>query len=477
MDNNDVLNRLDGKLDELIENDVELKNRVGDLEKAQAGSDKLSKKLAEMDGKFNKVENALKAADDTIVSVKDAHEQLETELRSKRFGLSGLDSLIEAIPDDQRKFIVQVEGNPGDERLSKAFMDDPVKRVAISSWFHSTIRQKVAAMQGDQLKSNMYFERCAKLERALGGGVTKANLQESTDVAGGYLVPAITEAVIGRLISDYGAIRQAGPTMIQMSSKTHYLPTLANNFTATLTAEAGTISDSAPTTMLGQSTLTAKKFTGLATVSLELLEDNIVNLSDFILSHMAERIARLEDAQALEGDGTGSSFSGLYTITGCSTLASGDTYGTNLTMAALVKTIYKAEEAHSRQNAKFFVHPWVLRDASMLTSGTTTPLGGGYGPWLPFIWNNGLAGANLLGFPAISTTAIARNRGTSSNEAYIYFGNTSGIVIGDRSGTRFDVDPYGLFTAAQIRLRIIKRTGIVVWVPSMFCRTTGYSFT
>lgn len=468
---NDILNKLDGKLDQLIENDVELQNRVAELEKSAAGTDKASKKAAELEGKLNKVENALKAHDETITTVKDAHEQLEADLKQRRFGLSGIDSLVEAIPEDQRKFIVQVEANPGDPRLSKAFMDDPVKRVAISSWFHSTIRQKVAAMQGDQLKSNAYFERCQKLEKALGGAVTKIDLREATDISGGYLVPSITEAVIGRLIQDYSAVRQANPTIIQMTSKTHQLPTLANNFTATLTAEAGTIADSAPTTMLGQSTLTAKKFTGLATVSLELLEDNIVNLSDFILSHMAERIARLEDTQALEGDGTGSNFSGLLTVTGVATVRGGVTWGIGLELAGLVKTVYQAEEAHSRQNAKFFVHPWVLRDAAQLTTGSAGS------PWLPFIWNNGLPGQNLLNYPAISTTAISRTRGTSSNESYIYFGNMSGMVIGDRSGTRFDVDPYGLFTTAQIRLRIIKRTGIVVWVPSMFCRTTGYSFT
>ena len=109
-----------------------------------------------------------------------------------------------------------------------------------------------------------------------------------------------------------------------------------------------------------------------------------------------------------------------------------------------------------------------MRDAAQLITGT------GGAAWFPFVWNNSIPNSMLLGFQAMATTAISRTRGTSTNEAYIYFGNTSGIVLGDRAGTRFDVDPYGLFTTAQIRLRIIKRTGIVIWVPSMFCKTTGY---
>ena len=60
------------------------------------------------------------------------------------------------------------------------------------------------------------------------------------------LVPVILEAVIGWLMKDASVVRQAGPTLITMTSNTHELPKLADDFTVGWFSEEGTITDGVP---------------------------------------------------------------------------------------------------------------------------------------------------------------------------------------------------------------------------------------
>jgi HK97 family phage major capsid protein len=450
------------------------------MEKQLLGAKKIGKDQAEAEGKLNRLEQIIKVQDDTIKSQSEHLEKIESEFRAKRFGLSGHDSLVDAVPEDHRRWISFVECNRKDDSVGRATDNDAVKRIAIGSWFHSAIRAKLAAVQGNQLDASKYYERMQKLTEAL-GGVSKASLQEDTAIEGGNIVPTITEAVLGRVIYDNSVIRKTNPTMIQMTAKTHNLPSWDNNFTAYIVAEEGTVTDGLPTTAFGSNVLTARKFAGLATVSMELLEDNIVNVSDFLLTHIGEMIARKEDSEALEGTSVTGFTGGLGTNTSVNTFSHSTDNGVTTApplksttvngLTTLVKTVYYGVEAHTRENARWWVHPWISRDAIQLTTGSAGS------PWFPMVWQNQILGSSLLGFPVHETSVISKGQGTSTNESYIYFGNPRGLVVGDRAGTRFDVDPYGLFNLAQVRLRIIKRTGLLVWVPTLFTKVTGVKCT
>lgn len=451
----DILKTIDKKLSEMMGSSEAAKIRIEEI-KAEYG-----KGFSDMQAKMLALETGLETE-------RKHSEKLEAEFNARRFN-GGADELRNAIPDEHRGMIEFVKTNNGvDPTLTPSGVrtsaieqlknDDPVKYVAAASWLQARIMTSVFQSKNNAQEMIKYQERSEKLFQAL-GGINKAALTEGTANTGQEFVPTIVEAIIGRVVKDNSVVRRSGPTVVQMTSLTHNIPRLDTNFSQYWATEGGTITDSAPATFFANATLTAKKNTGLATASLELLQDSVVNINDFFLTHMGEMLARAEDQQALEG--TASVFTGLGSATGVNGV-SGTSVG--ITLAGLMSTAYKGEDESTRDGAAWYAHPWVVRDAMQLVTGTAGT------PWFPFLplQNQGRT-KDLLGWPVFATSVIARSATTTSTTT-LYFGNPKGLVLGDRAGTMFDVDPYGLFTSAQVRLRIIRRTGIVVWVPARFTR-------
>jgi hypothetical protein len=87
--------------------------------------------------------------------------------------------------------------------------------------------------------------------------------------------------------------------------------------------------------------------------------------------------------------------------------------------------------------------------------------------------HSGLLCLTLLGYPVFLSNKIADNRGTGTNESTAYFGDFSRLYVGDRLGLSMMVDPFTKMAEAQVRLRVLERVGIVVAIPSAFCKVTG----
>lgn len=451
------------------------------LEAILAGQNEAREKIASLEKEHGGVAARLMAIDDKIRSADAWRNDVEQRFAKSRY-TNGSDELLGALPADLRTWIPRVKGIEAGQ-LSEAVRQfpglaagmvrfaqkDPVLYVATAGWFQSKIKAALATKMGNPAKASEWNERGEKLAEALGGilGEAKAALQEDTNSEGGYLVPTITEAVIGWLMKEASVVRQAGATVMQMTAKTHQLPSLASDFTVSWTAEEGTITDAVPATPFSQGSLVAKKQTGLVTVSIELIQDNIVNLMDFVMAHLIQQIGRAEDAQALEGDGT--TFSGLYSAAGVNSVAGGSAA---LTEVMLRKLIYGGEHASTLDGGVIFAHPWIMRDALGLAISSGSP-------WFPIIFGQGQQGNghpnNIWGVPALLTSIIARNRGGGTNETTAYFGKPQYIVIGDRLGTTFDVNPWSEteFKKGQILLRLVRRVGILVWVPGHFTKLTA----
>jgi len=424
-----------------------------------------------------------------------AHEawRAEAERRFESNAHGGNQALLEAMTPEQRAWIpfarmlepatirdfsgdpAKFESEENEARLtsvrnalSAVAAKNPILYVGVGSWFQSKIKAALAAKNGNPKAATEWHERADKLAEALGGfhPLSKIALQEDTAGDGGALVPVITEALIGAMVKESSVVRRAGATVLPMTTKTHVLPSLANDFSVTWTAEEGTITDSAPAVPFASGNLVAKKQTGLVTVSIELLQDNVIGLMDFVMAHLIQQIGRAEDAEALEGAGT--VFTGLYAASGVVAVAGGSNA---LTFDELVRLIYGAEHQATMDRGVLFCHPWVVRDAIQLATGTAGT------PWLPFSVQGEARPRNLLGVPTYATSVILRNRGAGTNETTAYHGNPAFIVIGDRMGTQFDVDPYGLFASAQVRLRLLRRVGILVWVPAYFTKLTAVTVT
>ena len=456
------------EMEMLAQIDKNLGSLVGDQDTLKARLDELTKANGALEARVLAADEKLKSQDTWL-------NEVDRKVSKARASTGGGDALLEALPDRLKRWIPRVAnlaaggatagtmdgfGVPRLAAAARMAQADPVKYVAVAGWLQARIKASLALRAGQVMKAQEWNQEADKLAEAMGGfdNEAKAALQEDTNAEGGFLIPTVTESMIGWLMKEASVVRSAGPTMVQMTAKQHNLPTLANDFTAYWISEEGTITDAAPATPFGSGALVAKKSAGLVTVAVELIQDNIVNLMDFVTTHLVQQVGRLEDTQALEGDGT--VFTGLFSAAGV-TDASPSGAGA-LTAALLVKLKYGAEHQTTIDSGVMFMHPWAIRDAIQLTTGSAGSI------WFPMVGSGVANPSNLLG-PVFPTSVISRTRG-GGTESTLYHGNPKGLVIGDRMGTQFEVDPYGKFDTAQVRLRLLRRTGVLVWVPGYFTK-------
>lgn len=128
-------------------------------------------------------------------------------------------------------------------------------------------------------------------------------LQENTDSEGGYLVP--TDQVKLPFVHDPGV---GGGTIRPISSNFNTTrdagnwPTVGSVAWASVAEEAAVPSTTDP--VFGQVAFSIKKIMGHHKVSTELLEDSAVDIAGILNLIYGESLARYEDQQAIEGDGT-----------------------------------------------------------------------------------------------------------------------------------------------------------------------------
>jgi len=419
-----------------------------------------------------------------LQQMKSGRDRVDEILRragDHRMSLQGGDTILAAIPDFARPHLAAAEimnrcvsagrkVEAGGVRFKGSFFaGDPPLQVAVGAWLrgHLTKLSNPGAFYS-------VAEQHAKLTTALNEGIEKVALQEDVAAEGGNLVPVVVQAEILRLIADNGILR-ALVRKVTMTVKTHAYPTRAAAFSAAIIAEEGSITDSIPASPFSQSNLTAKKLASFATVSGELLQDNVVLLGDYLATEFSEQQARLEDTQALEGDGTGVNFTGVVAASGVNAVTSGAN-GDKVYWQKLVDTIFAGSEASTLDGAGWFMAPSMLKtlyksraDAVTALDNAGLPLfapAAGIGPRFP---------KDLGGFQLFSHSGILTNRavGTGTNRTNIYFGPPRTIIFGDLLGFSVDMNPYSKFQTFQMDIRGVRRMAILVGVPAAWTKYTA----
>jgi HK97 family phage major capsid protein len=404
--------------------------------------------------------------------------QADTERRfaGARTSLHGGDNLKSAIPPYARGQLAQAEqivkaqqSRAEREGRHAPFGGDVVLKAAVGAWFRGHLTKLARPGEFHSLAAEH-----AKLESALGfGPVERAAMSEISSGVGGALVPTIVESEILRLTVDNSVLRRAGVRQVPMTTKTHAYPTRASAFSAAIIAEEGSITDSAPATPFSQSSLTAKKLACYATVSGELMQDNVVLLADYLAQEFGEQIGRLEDTQALEGDGTGNNFTGVIAAANVNSVVSG-TNGEVLYWNKLTDVPWAATEMASRQGGAWFLGPKLMK---VLVKSRADAVSGADNAGLPIFVSPSMgigqpAPQTLLGFPYVVHSGLRTDitRGTGTNLVNAYFGPPQTIIFGDLLGFTVDLNPWAKFQTFQIDIRGLKRTGILVAVPTAWTK-------
>lgn len=133
---------------------------------------------------------------------------------------------------------------------------------------------------------------------------------ESSQAAGGVLVPEIFSGQVIRLVDEY-SVWPSAMQNVPMGSDVVIATKRLTGVTANWTAENSEISTSDPTAT--DVRLVAKKLTVGTKVSNELLADSAISVGDWIVAEFATAIADKLDQAAVNGDGT-SSYGGIHGV-------------------------------------------------------------------------------------------------------------------------------------------------------------------
>jgi len=245
-------------------------------------------------------------------------------------------------------------------------------------------------------------------------------MQEDTDAEGGFFVP---EQFISQTIHDPGVPgSQLRPlcTVIRVSSKDGYVPTMGSATWAAIAEEAA-YSDQTPT--VGQVSFSLEKSGGLIKVTRELLEDSAVNLPGLLTQIFQETAGRFEDVGIISGNDT-TQYAGIMSDSDVAfyTMAN----ATSVVAADLVGTFY-ALDAQFRANGT-----WVMKSAIASLINQINLTGNGV-TGVPNI--TAAPSSFILGRPNVTTDVVSGLGATiTSTEKIGIFGDFRNYYIFDRVG-------------------------------------------
>jgi HK97 family phage major capsid protein len=345
---------------------------------------------------------------------------------------------------------------------------DPVGKAMFGAWWDLHIKLASQAMRPTPGGAGAIERDLEMLGRGWGlqSGAVHKSLSEGTSGSGGYTVATPVEAELYRLIRDNTVVRP-NATKIVMMGPTVQLPSENLNITASIVSEMLSITESAATaSQFTQIALVARKFAGWATVSNELLQDNVISLQEYLFSAIAESIGILEDQAAL--DGSTGVFTGLDNSSGVNSFTtSGVTSGGDLpSFAELINAVYGAKQRGSRVTGRFWMHPTAFKSVAGMVDTTGQPI---------FSFSNvpNAIPQFIGGYPVDLVSSLSLTKTIKSSSTNIYFGPANKIIFGDIAGMQFDIDPFSLFQRVMTNIRVIKRTGIAIPVPSAFTIVHG----
>jgi len=299
-------------------------------------------------------------------------------------------------------------------------------------------------------------------------GIEKTIMSEGTPAQGGYTVPVEYGNEIIKLERAGSILRQLARNF-PMASLTRLLPRQLTNVVVTWTEEGAVKTETKPT--FGQLTQTAKKLAAIVKMTDELLEDNSVDLDQFIMELIADAMGLEEDRVGFAGNtGAGDPFMGVLYAVGVNVATM---TGATVTFDDLVDLIM-ALNAKYREGATLVTSTTGLqvlmkiKDAQGRYIWQVPGLG-----QVPMIWT----------YPYKISDQLPVNLGVGTNETPILFGNwNKHFFVSDRGGYEVFSSKSAsdwvagaltsAFTQDETWSRFKKRMSLDVALPAAFSRIT-----
>jgi len=263
-------------------------------------------------------------------------------------------------------------------------------------------------------------------------------LGETTDTAGGYLVPPEFRAQLVEELPKITVMRNVA-TVVPVNSPAGNMPTVTAKPTVTIGSENTAITETSAS--FGQITWQLQRLNALIPISRELLMDAKVDIVALIRRWFAEAIAQKEDELFTNGSGTGEPL-GFRNATGVASV----TYDSTKPYDVIVDLIAQIPHQY-RKKCVFMTSPkgesilMKIKDAQGRPIFTQAQDGG----------------IRILGYPLIINANIPENLGANSNETEIWFGDFSYYWIFDKGEYSVESTMEGgnAFVNHQVLLKVV----------------------
>jgi HK97 family phage major capsid protein len=311
---------------------------------------------------------------------------------------------------------------------------------------------------------------------------TAKAMAEGTTGAGGAMVPPqyLQEAFAYALTPGIVVRNLPGVTVMPVKTGTTvYLPREDVRAGGASAAEAASLS--AQDVTFAQQAITLKKQYGYRQFSNELLADADPAWNQFITKTLLRDVALYQDAQYLEGAGTGNFVTGFAaygsTTTGPIPGTAGGTNGGTVVLDNILDAVYnlRAVNVEPQQGSGFFImHPRTLNTLTKIKDTTGNYIVSSFqGVNTPMYFGGQLPGSNgpkamLLGVPVYLTSqiGITNTVGTSTDCSNIYVGDASKVIILERQGIELAFSDQVGFASDQSAWRAIGRSAVAITQPT-----------
>lgn len=249
-------------------------------------------------------------------------------------------------------------------------------------------------------------------------------LSVGTTTAGGYTVPVTLSTQIEKALKYYSDVRQFCKTITTATGDNLDWPTVTDvSNQAAIVAEAGAPATNVDPTF-GKVTFKSELFhSDIVKVSVQLLQDSVVDVEALLADMLAERIARKMESEFMVGAGGGSAPNGLVT---------GSTVGVNLATGnaitfAKLKDLEHSVDIAYRRNGAFLMHDLTWAAIEKIVDSTGRPI------FLPGYQGLGQqTQRSIFGYPVYLSNQFANYSGSEGDtQPLILFGDFSRYMVRD----------------------------------------------
>lgn len=300
-----------------------------------------------------------------------------------------------------------------------------------------------------------FCQLCLDIRRLATTGDASKDLTPVDDSEGGYMIPnAQIAAEISIMVESVGIAAQIA----------RHIPLGPGGFSqnrrlggAVAYWKAAGAEGTESTPSFGRMEMKAETLICLVDVDIELDEDSMVNLGNYLASEFAYAIAYKEDLAAFVGDGS-NTYGGITGILNSDRvtildMGSGDTAFSNLSYDDTIDMESNVWEG-ALVNAQYLMHRSIKGHVKKLKDTANMP-----------IWQktSGREPDDLNGYPLQTAGLMRANSASAVSTTFAAFGDfSSGLYYGSRGGLRIDYSDQVSFKNYQRVWRAIKRVDIAV---------------